>query len=1039
MSDTAPVCTFDANTVTIRLPEARRGLLARLTGPSRQAASFINLPEAQRDLLFAIGDLRAWADTHPGAVSVTADAITMTHDAAASLSAAAAGALGLPTNVHLVLRTDVAGTVGRPDFRLAYEWSEHGRKVMPRRTGAFLHTAQGTRRLPLWMKRALDLADGFDASRPIDDHWRVLADFRRALEPEDMADEDMSGSQGVANLAMTAFLRGLEVRIADQFSITPDGTLGQFEVVPYSARTLAEKGVRADVSEADAELQGEALAAFQYRLRARGARPAYQLGHNSYLVIDKASMPVLEEISRIQKAERTERKAFIDNPRAFIVEAVTRHLEAHGELVDLDPAGQEELVEAMAGDTFLESREYAERVRGTTVYVRSGTYSEGGGTAWLPEVFSPAVSQLIADMPTGELEKLREEMGAAAATDPPGEVRVGEELVAVTRDRIAAVDAFLSSRVASFLENTPLDPMNADPEGQVILDATENIEELAWAAKITPRSAMAERTVPEVIVTPLRPHQVQCFDWAVDAWTAGLPGILNADEQGLGKTLQTIAFLNWLQANMAIGPDNRRGPVLVVAPTSLLRNWEEEVERHVAPRKFGTLVRLYGSSLSGHKRRGARGTETDSGLPLLDLEWLDEAFEDGRAHRYWVLTTYSTLSNYQHSLGRVRFAALVMDEIQNIKNRDTVASKACAAMNAEFRIGLTGTPIENSTMDLWTIMDRLAPGALGSAVEFRERYGTPDAANMVDLHSRVFRQQGGRPAFGLRRLKDEVATDLPTKMRLLHPRPMPDLQARSYEEARGKLATGGTLRMLHHIRSVSVHPLLHEVVPPERFISQSARLSAVMDVLREIADRRERALVFIEHREMQFRFAELVGHVFGLNSVDVINGDTPIPRRQAIVNRFQEHLRRDPVFDLLILGPKAAGTGLTLTAASHVVHLSRWWNPAVEEQCNDRVHRIGQTRPVMVHIPMAIHPSYREHSFDCLLQSLMQRKRRMAAQALWPMGDTADDMQSIYAGLDAGSNELRGADPVNSAIQAMFARDGMPSVSADARGAYALR
>lgn len=129
-----------------------------------------------------------------------------------------------------------------------------------------------------------------------------------------------------------------------------------------------------------------------------------------------------------------------------------------------------------------------------------------------------------------------------------------------------------------------------------------------------------------------------------------------------------------------------------------------------------------------------------------------------------------------------------------------------------------------------------------------------------------------------------------------------------------------------------------------------------MEILSGIKARRERALVFIEHREMQFRFAELVRHLLGLNQIDVINGDTPIPRRQAIVNRFQQHLQGEPRFDLLILGPKAAGTGLTLTAATHVIHLSRWWNPAVEEQCNDRVHRIGQMHPVTVHVPLAVHP-----------------------------------------------------------------------------------
>ena len=184
---------------------------------------------------------------------------------------------------------------------------------------------------------------------------------------------------------------------------------------------------------------------------------------------------------------------------------------------------------------------------------------------------------------------------------------------------------------------------------------------------------------------------------------------------------------------------------------------------------------------------------------------------------------------------------------------------------------------------------------------------------------------------------------------------------------------------------------------------------------------------------MQYRFIELARAEFGLERIDLINGDTPIHKRQSIVNRFQQH-GAAPGFDLLVLGPKAAGTGLTLTAATHVIHLSRWWNPAVEEQCNDRVHRIGQTRAVHIHIPLAVHSGYREQTFDCLLQSLMQRKRRLAESALWPMGDTeadASDLQRMVADAEASSSAT--GEPLDVAMRAMFGRDGltMPSWAVD--------
>lgn len=299
---------------------------------------------------------------------------------------------------------------------------------------------------------------------------------------------------------------------------------------------------------------------------------------------------------------------------------------------------------------------------------------------------------------------------------------------------------------------------------------------------------------------------------------------------------------------------------------------------------------------------------------------------------------------------------------------------------------------------------------------------------MRELYSLMFESQEGLPPVALRRLKDEVARELPEKSRRLHPRLMPEPQAAAYETARAKLAAGtrgGALKMLHHIRSVSVHPDASSPAEDETYISMSARLLAAMDILRGVRDRRERALVFIEHVKMQHRFIELVKREFGLARVDLINGSTPIPHRQEIVNRFQRHLDRDEGFDLLVLGPKAAGTGLTLTAATHVIHLSRWWNPAVEEQCNDRVHRIGQTRPVTVHVPMAIHSGYQHNSFDCLLHSLMARKRRLASSALWPMGDTGEDSNRLQQMLsDGGATQVD--DPVSAAMAIMFKRDDTP-------------
>jgi superfamily II DNA or RNA helicase len=1019
--------SHDDTNITLRLRGEKPGLLARLVGAPRKGKSFASLPESEQALIFALGDLRALEDQRPGEVDFGEEVVRMSHTVAASLSSSSAQALGLPPDVHLTLATDAAGTLGSADFRLTYEWRHMGQRQSPPRIGCLLSTSQGLRRVPFWMKQALDLADGFTASAPLEDHWAALATFRQALEPDEAIPNALpEGSRG-ARVAMTSFLRGLNVKLADCFSISPDANLSDFDILPFSGQHLEHAGIQdQDVSEANSELNGELRDAFQWKFRTRGACPAYQLAPNTYLVVDRAAMPVLAEMARAQRAPRGEREAFIRNPRAFLTRAVTEDLSSNGEFDQLSPAEQEEQIENIVGPSLLETREYSARVRGITTYIRSVRPVEGSGTTWMPEIFSPHVLQALASMPVEELNDLHQKM-EQHVDEPGATITIAGESVDVTPDLVASVKAIHDQKLSAEKENAKREEPDAKT-GPFILDAGDNYDQLGWAASIASRIPMVETRVPETIRTKLKPHQVDSFNWAAQAWQSGLPGILNADEQGLGKTLQTIAFLNWLQAHMRHPQAAKRGPILVVAPTSLLVNWEQEVERHVEPGKFGRLIRLYGGSIAASKRRGTRGVETDTGLPVLDLDWLDEAREDGRAHRFWVLTTYTTLTNYQHSLGTIPFSAVVFDEIQAAKNQDTIRSKSVAAVNADFRIGLTGTPIENSTLDLWTIMDRLAPGALGSGKEFKERYGTPTESNMLELHARVFKPQGTLPPLGLRRIKDEVAKDLPAKGRRLHPRQMPSLQAKEYGVARLKLASGGrgaALKMLHHIRSVSVHPGFDTGESIDKFVAVSARLQATMDILSRIKAAGERALVFIEHREVQFRFAEIVRQRFGLTRVEIINGDTPIAKRQKIVNEFQTHLADDRGFDLLILGPKAAGTGLTLTAATHVIHLSRWWNPAVEEQCNDRVHRIGQTKPVTVHVPMAIHGGFREYSFDCLLHNLMQRKRRIAAQALWPMGDTENDAAQLQSMLSSG-RETSGGDAVDAAMAAMFVRDGLP-------------
>ncbi|MFC6378613.1 DEAD/DEAH box helicase [Tatumella terrea] len=1014
-------------TVILTLNPEKRSFVQRVLR-KQLPASLGDIRQKDRYLAFAIADLKALSEEHQQPVSVTENQIVIPHELVSRLDSHSAQVLGLPPLVDLTLKTDIEGALGHPTFKLRYEWLKNGQRQITQRTGAILSTSQGLRRLPVWMVEALNVVENFKTGGGDAGDWAAMAHFRQALDPG----VEMSQDTHSARLSMSDFLQGLQINLADSFSLaaTHHGDSSDFEVVPFAQKNLREKLTQGgDIQENDAELGGQALERFQKRCRMQGALPAYRVGEGHFLLVDPGAVPVLQVMTEKQRAPAAERKAFIENPRPEINAAIEKYLDSQGRLAGLDDISRDALIEAMADPVIVETDEYSARVIGLKQYSKPSDYPETfDSSRWLPEEIPQGIAAMIEPLDTDSLKEIQASIVSALKSGEP-EVPLGDMTLPVTPalcDAIAKRITLLGDTAAGGNDPLTLHPLN---QATIILDTRDNFEEVNWCPEQAPRIPHIQGTIPSGIRTALRSHQLESFHHQLNSWQSGMPGILNADEQGLGKTLQTITFLRWLQDN-ARQHGGISGPVLIVAPTSLLENWNKEVTDHCDIDGLGTLLPLYGSALSRYKYHDGQGVETLSGEQRLDLNRLQTAIREAKGHRFWLLTTYTTLTNYQHSFARIQFAAVVFDEIQALKNPVSLRAMAARAINAEYRIGLTGTPIENSTGDLWAVMDQITPGYLGSRLKYTAQYQEPTTETMQELYQRVFMASGSQPALAFRRLKDQVAKDLPVKTRYLHPHLMPEGQMVAYDNARVKLksgAPGAALKMLQHIRGVSVHPALDMDAEDEAFISASARLSACFDILREIQNKQERVLVFIEHRKMQYRFIELVKQLFGMEDVDLINGDTPIKKRQQIVNRFQRHLQQDFGFDLLVLGPKAAGTGLTLTAATHVIHLSRWWNPAVEEQCNDRVHRIGQTKPVTVHIPIAIHSGYQENSFDCLLQSLMARKRHLAQSALWPMGETMADLSSLQAGLQTAENHSD-SNIVEVTMQKMFSRDQQKGV-----------
>jgi SNF2 family DNA or RNA helicase len=348
---------------------------------------------------------------------------------------------------------------------------------------------------------------------------------------------------------------------------------------------------------------------------------------------------------------------------------------------------------------------------------------------------------------------------------------------------------------------------------------------------------------------------------------------------------------------------------------------------------------------------------------------------------------------------------VLFDEMQKVKSPDTLNTKSAKTLNADFVLGLTGTPIENRMEDLWCLFDRLVPGYLGDLKSFSRTYREDAPQKLSDLKKRLDAPEDYAPAIMKRRMKADILEGLPTKSEVKYPTPMPAEQAQAYRELiaeahnNAERSRGFMLRVLHGMRGISLHPQdpaefdASETSRFEAFARRSARLSTTVRILQDIEKKGEKALIFIENLAMQEVVSDGLAAIFDLErKPTVINGATPGEKRLAIVEAFEKSGKG---FGVLVLSPKAAGVGLNIVAASHVIHLSRWWNPAVEDQCNDRIYRIGQTKPVTIHLPIATHPDFPGKSFDEELDRLLERKRKLSRYMLAP--PTGDgDIETIF-------------------------------------------
>jgi len=529
------------------------------------------------------------------------------------------------------------------------------------------------------------------------------------------------------------------------------------------------------------------------------------------------------------------------------------------------------------------------------------------------------------DLAVGEHTLTEQEVADLVEAQQPL-VRVRGQWMYVDADRLARARAFLARRShgrGRMSVGEVLAILGAREDGPGGLQVVD-VEAQGWLADLLSGQVdhrIAPMTAPDGFKGELRPYQERGLAWLSFLESVGLGGVL-ADDMGLGKTVQLLAL-------MCAEPPAQGDPTLLVCPMSLVGNWQREAAR-------------FAPGLRVHVHHGA---ERPKG----------KAFHAVVAESDLVVTTYGLVIRDADALRGMSWRRVVLDEAQAVKNAATRAAVAVRSLPSPSRFAVTGTPVENRLGDLWSLMEFANPGLLGAPKAFKERFATPierrgDAEAATHLRSLT-------QPFVLRRLKTDtsIITDLPAKIEMevvcsltheqasLYEAVVADMMAR-IESTDGIERRGLVLATMTKLKQVCNHPAQF-LKDGSRLAGRSGKLARVEETLEEVLASGEKALLFTQYAEFGDLLRTHLGGRFG-REVGYLHGGLNKRQRDDLVARFQDPAADGP--SLFVLSLKAGGTGLTLTAANHVIHVDRWWNPAVEDQATDRAFRIGQTRSVQV-------------------------------------------------------------------------------------------
>jgi HJR/Mrr/RecB family endonuclease len=658
-------------------------------------------------------------------------------------------------------------------------------------------------------------------------------------------------------------------------------------------------------------------------------------------------------------------------------------------------------------------------------------------SGWLPSDLTPLVrvtlagheGQVVIPLTQDWVEGFEAQVKAAVAS---GAAEVTNQALptAVPTDQAQALvsgfRAMLDSSSKVKLSNSGKEKTDR-PAKQSLLVKT-NFYKVDYAEERKEKLAVpdrAEALLPKALRTSiaLRKHQLAGVAWfqhLVSRAPVDCRGALLADDMGLGKTIQLLTVVAQFYERNPDAP-----PSIILAPKSLIQNWKMETEKFFTE-TFPQVLVLYADELRRRKQP----------LSLIDEQLQSRGFVD-LLKPNWVgtakviITTYEVLVSYEFSFAKQPFAFVICDEAQRIKTPGTQAATAVRALKADFRVVCTGTPVENTLADLWSLFDFAQPGLLGGLEEFGRKYHRPIECDTDDQKEVLKQLQDAIAPQTLRRTKSELRSEFKKKLFAYRPLGKSQLSFKekldpldrleisisphqdylylgglkklqdASEEQDGRRRARASFGALHLMKAVCAEPycipgvrFLPDKAGHDQHLKNSAKLADLVSHLHLIKEAGEKAIIFTELREVQNCLFYFMKHLFGLKP-SIVNGDSE--NRQSYIDRFSE----SPGFDVIILSTLAAGAGLNVVAANHVFHFTRAWNPAKESQATDRAYRIGQEKDVFVYCPIIVSDKY--PTFDVRLDEMLRRKAGLADATL---GDSSLETMLNGTGPDVSFSDL---------------------------------